>query len=53
MDLVELFRPMASFLEKFFSVEVTLGGFTFTVGMFWIWCILAGLLIMFVKGLSR
>lgn len=53
MDLLDVFAPMFVFLEKFFAVEITLGGFVFTVGAFWMWCIVLTILILFVKGLSR
>lgn len=52
MDLLEVLIPFWDFLERYFGVSVTLGGFSFTVGAFLIWCILAMLLIGFVKGLA-
>ena len=52
MDLIEVMKPFWSFLEKFFGVTITLGGFSFSVGSFFMWCILATLLIWFLKGLA-
>lgn len=52
MDLVAVMAPFWSFFEHFLGVSITLGGFTFTVGAFFIWCILATILIVFVKGLA-
>lgn len=52
MDLISVLLPFWSFLEKFFAVSITLGGFTFSVGAFFMWCILATILICFVKGLA-
>ena len=52
MDLLNVMQPFFAFLSKFFSVNITLGGFTFSVGAFFIWCILAMILIGFVKGLA-
>lgn len=52
MDLLDVMMPFWNFLVRFFGVSVTLGGYTFTVGAFFMWCILAMILIGFVKGLA-
>ena len=52
MDLLTVMQPFWDFLAYFFSVNVTLGGYTFTVGAFFMWCVLAVILIGFVKGLA-
>lgn len=53
MDLLEVLQPFFDFFVKFCAVNITLGGFSFTVGALFIWCILACILIGFVKGLAR
>lgn len=52
MDLIDVLRPFFAFLEKFLSVNVTLGGYTFSVGAFILWLIIGGLVIAFLKGMG-
>lgn len=53
MDLINVLQPFFDFFLEFCAVEITLGGFSFTVGALFIWCILVGIVINFMKGLSR
>lgn len=53
MDIVEVFEPLWSFFVKFCNVQMTLGGYTFSVGALFVWCVLASILICFVKGLAK
>lgn len=52
MDLIDVLKPFFSFLVDYFAVEITLAGYTFSVGALYMWCFLVIVLIMFVKGLA-
>lgn len=52
MDLLDVMMPFWTFLARFFSVSITIGGYTFTVGAFFLWCALVIVLIGFLKGLA-
>ena len=52
MDLVDVMKPFWSFLERFFSVTITLGGFSFSVGAFFMWSFLLVVLVGFLKGMG-
>lgn len=52
MDILNIFSPFFDFLYKFLSVNITLGGYTFSVGALWLWAIICGFIIMFLKGLA-
>lgn len=52
MDLLDVFRPFFDFLGRFFAVQMTLGGYTFSVGAFMLWMIIGGIIIAFLKGMN-
>lgn len=52
MDLISVLKPFFDFFVKFCDTSLSLGGYTFTVGSVFIWSIVAGILISFVKGLA-
>lgn len=52
MDLLDVLSPFFDFLYEFLAVNITLGGYTFTVGAFWLWVIICGVIIVFLKGLA-
>ena len=52
MDLLDVISPFFDFLYKFLNVNITLGGYTFSVGALWLWVIICCLLIAFLKGLA-
>ena len=53
MDLLDVISPFFDFLYKFLAVNITLGGYTFSVGALWLWVIIGCLLIAFLKGLAK
>jgi len=53
MDVLEVLSPVWDFLARYFSIEISLGGFSFTVGALTMWSILVVILIGFLKGWGR
>lgn len=53
MDLVKVLQPFFKFFETYCNIQVTLAGVSFSVGSIFVWCILATVLIVFLKGLAR
>ena len=53
MDLLDVLKPFFDFFVRFCSVRLTLGGVSFTVGAFFLWCGLAVILINFIRGLGN
>lgn len=53
MDMLNVFSPIMDFLYEYFAVNITLGGYTFSVGALWLWGIICGLAIVFLKGLAK
>lgn len=53
MDLVSILQPFFVWLLDYFSIAITLGGFTFSIGALYMWFILACILIAFVKGMAE
>lgn len=47
MDLLNVMQPFFDFLYRFFSIRVTLGGYSFTVGALWLWVIIGCFVIAF------
>ena len=52
MDLVIVLQPFFEFLGRFFGTSMVLGGYTFSIGSFFIWCVLLIVVIAFLKGLA-
>lgn len=52
MDIVNVFKPVVDFFVQYCSIVVVIGGYSFTVGAFILWCIIAMILISFVRGLG-
>lgn len=52
MDLITVLKPFFDFFVRFCNVSITLGGYSFSVGALFMWCIIATILIGFVKGLA-
>ena len=53
MDLLEVLRPFFDFFIDYCSIVISLGGFSFTVGSFFLWCGLVLIIAGFVKGLGN
>lgn len=53
MDLIIVLKPFFDFFVTFCGTQITLGGFSFSVGALFIWCFLATILIGFMKGLAK
>lgn len=52
MDVLELFRMVANLFIKFWSIELHIGQFTVSVGAVVIFCLVVGLIMSFLKGVS-
>ena len=52
MDLIDVLKPFFDFLSRFLSVSISLGGFSFTIGALWLWVIVGGAIIVFLKRLG-
>lgn len=52
VDIVEILKPLFDFLAYYFEIPIVLGGYTFTIGALFMWCILVVIMIGFVKGLA-
>lgn len=53
MDLITVLKPFFDFFVRFCGTTVSLGGYSFTVGTVFLWCIIATILIVFLKGLAN
>lgn len=52
MDVMELFRQVAQLFIKFWSIRMTIGGHTVTVGAVVIFVLAVGLIVSFMRGVS-
>lgn len=52
MDLIDVLQPFFDFFMKYCNVTLTLGGYSFSVGSVFLWCIFAVLLITFLKRMA-
>lgn len=52
MDLISVLTPFFNFFERYCATVITIGGFSFTIGALFLWCILAVLVINFIRGLA-
>lgn len=53
MDIVKVLQPFYSWLLDYFSISVTVGGYSFTVGALYMWCMLFIIVVGVLKGLAR
>ena len=52
MDLLEVLKPFFDFLIEYLNIQLTVGGFSFTIGALFLWCALVLVVIWFLKGLA-
>lgn len=52
MDILNVLQPVWDFFVTYCSTVISIGGYSFTVGALFVWCILASILIGFFRGLA-
>lgn len=52
MDLLDLYKMIGSCFIKLCNVHFTVGGLDFTVGSVFLFCLVASLIIWFLRGLA-
>lgn len=53
MDVLNVLKPFFAFFENYCRIRLTFGGASFTIGSLFLWCILATILITFLRGLAN
>lgn len=51
MDIVKVLQPFFSWLLEYFSVTISVGGYSFTIGALFMWSMLFVIVIGILKGL--